>query len=61
MLKTSSFYSGHSASRRGGLDRLLQHELALPLHQDLCLVGQHRARGVDYQPNPMDTPLFILR
>ena len=40
-----------SASRNGGLDRLLQHELAL-LRQGLCLVYQHREQPGELHLKP---------
>jgi hypothetical protein len=41
-----------SASRSGRLDRLLQHELPLLLHQDLCLVGHHREQPGELHLKP---------
>jgi hypothetical protein len=41
-----------SASRSARLDRLFQHELPLLLHQDLCLVGQHREQSGELHLKP---------
>src|SRR5436190_6349385 len=44
--------SSLSASRSRRFDRLLQHELALLLHQGLCLVGQHRKQPGELHLKP---------
>src|SRR5215831_10050768 len=41
-----------SASRSGGLNRLLQHELALLLYQGFCPVGQHREQPRELHLKP---------